>query len=153
MPVQLCPALCILWTTVRRLLYPRILQKECWMDLSSPHSRELLNPGIKPELPASLALAGRFSTTGPTLSPTPAYGSHRLEASSFKGVNCMGYIPANFYTSTVSSHRQQTFTQGPLRCEGPAPGAEKDGLRIRLRQTLQRKFLKVNLMKLWAPPF
>ena len=41
------------------------LRKGCWSELPFPTSADLPDPGIEPSSLMSLALAGRFFTTGP----------------------------------------------------------------------------------------
>ena len=59
-----------LWTVAhqapRSMGFPR---QEYWSGLPFPIPGDLPNPGIKPESPASSALAGRFFTTEPPGKP------------------------------------------------------------------------------------
>ena len=65
-----CPILCdpmdcsLPGSSVHGILQARMLE---WVAVS--YSRDLPDPGIKPEFPASPALAGRFFTTEPLGSP------------------------------------------------------------------------------------
>ena len=62
-----------LWTVVHQVLlsmgFPR---QEYWNGLPYPPPGDLPNPGIKPELPVSPALSGRFFTAEPPGKPESA---------------------------------------------------------------------------------
>ena len=70
MCVCLCAQSCLIpWDTMdlacQSLLSMEFSRQEYWSGLPFPTPGDLLDPGIKPESPASSALAGRFFTTGP----------------------------------------------------------------------------------------
>ena len=54
------------WTiALQAQLSMKFSKQEYWSGLPFPYSGDLPNPGIKPEFPTPLALAGRFFTTVP----------------------------------------------------------------------------------------
>ena len=67
-------------------LYMEFSRQEYWSGLLFPTPGDLLNPGIKPESPASSALAGRFFTT----------------------------VPATWETQGGMQHSQFTWAQNPF---------------------------------------
>ena len=71
--VHACTHLCLFvtpWTVARQaLLSIGFFREEYWSGLPCPPPRDLPNPGIEPEFPASPALAGGFFTTAPPGKP------------------------------------------------------------------------------------
>ena len=63
-PTQSCLTLCNPMDEACQALLPmEISRQEYWSELPFPTPEDLSDPGIKPESPTSLALAGGFFTT------------------------------------------------------------------------------------------
>ena len=124
-----------------RLLYPRNFpgKNAGWVVLSS--SKRTSQPRDQTRVPVSLALAGRFSATEPTLSPTPLVKSlpwrQFLQRCQLHGLYPCKHLYIHLILTAINKYLHKAHS----RCEGPTLRAARlpD---IRLRQTLQRCFWK-----------